>query len=256
MIEINSLTKKYGKITAVDNLSLEIKTGECFGFLGPNGAGKTTTIKIMTGLLKPTQGTIYIGGNGSSKSGYDINKDPQKAKSIMGYIPDAPFLYEKLTGQEFLNFILGIFQIDPKKAVEKINYYLNLFELDDHRHDLIESYSHGMRQKIVMTSALIHDPKILIVDEPMVGLDPKSSRTVKDIFRKQRDEGKTIFLSTHTLSVAEELCDRIGIINHGKIVALGTMEELRSISQRDKNGIGADLESIFLTLTKEEHDNR
>ncbi|MBI3991189.1 MAG: ABC transporter ATP-binding protein [Candidatus Omnitrophica bacterium] len=236
MIQIEHLTKKFGSTTAVDNLTLRIKKGELFSFLGPNGAGKTTTIKTVTGLLKPTSGRVLVGG-------YDIQKEPLMAKRLIGYIPDVPFLYEKLTGLEFLKMIAGLYELDGKDFLRDADELLETFSLEKNKNQLIEDYSHGMRQKLVMAACLLHKPDVIIVDEPFVALDPKSARIVKDVFKQKAKEGVTVFMSTHTLSVAEELSDRVGIINTGKLIALGSV--------RDIKGQSACLEDIFLKLTEE-----
>ena len=235
MIELINLTKKFASLTAVDNLNLKIATGEIFGFLGANGAGKTTTIKMMVGLLKPTVGTIIIGGR-------DISKEPLEVKKIIGYIPDRSFLYEKLTAREFLQFVAGLYGISKKDCSDKIKRLLHLFSLEEWGDELIESFSHGMRQRLVLSSALIHNPKVIIVDEPVVGLDPQGSRLVKTVFKNLIRAGVTVFLSTHVLAIAEELCDRIAIIHEGKMIALGTMGDMQN-----KGDEG--LESLFLRLT-------
>ena len=240
MINIKNLTKHYGNLTAVSDLNLNIPAGECFGFLGPNGAGKTTTIKLLAGLLKPNEGTIEIGG-------YDVQRDPQKVKGIIGYIPDKPFIYEKLTGGEFLDFIAELYQVNEDFVKEKREELLNLFAIKDFENELVESYSHGMRQKLVITAALIHNPKVIIVDEPMVGLDPKGMRQVKEIFKQLTKSGVTIFMSTHTMPVAQEMCHRIGIINKGKLIALGNMNDLQKQAQ-----VSSGLEDVFLQLTSSE----
>lgn len=239
MIQLIDLTKKYSKVKAIDGINLEIKQGEIFGFLGPNGAGKTTTIKIMAGLLKPTSGRVIIDGN-------DIAKNPLEAKKAVGFIPDRPFLYEKLTGKEFLRFMAGLYSIDTNSYESKISELLELFELTPWGNELIEGYSHGMQQRLVMSAALIHNPKVIIVDEPMVGLDPKGARLVKEIFRMLSSQGTTIFMSTHTLEIAEEVCNRIAIIQEGKVIAMGTMDELRNKADYAKD---QGLESVFLALT-------
>jgi len=237
MIQTFNLTKRFGAKIAVNNLNLEVKKGEVFGFLGPNAAGKTTTIKLLTGLLKPTAGSALI-------CGYDMQKDYIKAKSILGYIPDVPYLYERLTGREFLRFVSEIYLLEEKEANKKIEELLTFFDIKKDADILIEEYSHGMRQRLVICAALLHNPRLIIVDEPMVGLDPKTSRLVKDIFRENAKKGVTIFMSTHTMSVAEEICDRIGIIDNGNLIAVGTIDELRKTS-----GIAGRLEEIFLKLT-------
>ena len=238
MIKLENVTKQYGSFTAVNNLSLEIKKGEIFGFLGPNGAGKTTTIKMMTGLLKVNCGNITIGG-------FDIAKKPFEAKKIFGFIPDRPYIYEKLTGKEFLDFIAGIYRLDYDKKETKIKNLLQLFELDTWSDELIESYSLGMKQKIVMAGNILHDPDVYIVDEPMVGLDPKSAKIVKEIFIDLGKAGKTLFISTHSLEIVESLCHTIGIIMNGKMIAKGTIKEVKEMAKTEKSG----LEDIFLTLT-------
>ena len=239
MINIKNLTKHYGSLTAVSNLNLYITAGECFGFLGPNGAGKTTTIKLLSGLLKPNEGIVEIGG-------YDVQKEPRKVKDMIGYIPDKPFIYEKLTGGEFLNFITDLYGVDGASVSQKREELLNLFGIKDFEHELVESYSHGMRQKLIITAALIHNPRVIIIDEPMVGLDPKGMRQVKEIFRELTKNGITIFMSTHTMSIAQEMCHRIGIINKGRLIALGTMDELRKQAK-----LSSGLEDVFLQLTSE-----
>jgi len=238
MIICRALTKTFGALRAVDNLNLTVYSGELFGFLGPNGAGKTTTIKMMTGLLRPTSGTAIIGG-------YDIQTQPLRAKSILGYIPDNPFLYEKLTGREFLHFMADLYSVSTQGRDHKITDLLRLFELEEKGNELIQGYSRGMRQKIALAGALIHQPKVIFLDEPTVGLDPKSARLMKDILRKLCREGTTVFVSTHILEIAERMCDRFAIIHHGKIIAVGTMEELRHHAASDTKS----LEDIFLELT-------
>lgn len=237
MIVCNGLTKTFGQLRAVDNLNLQVYAGELFGFLGPNGAGKTTSIKMMTGLLRPTAGTALIGG-------FDIQDKPLQAKAVLGYIPDNPFLYEKLTGREFLNFMADLYSVTTQNRAAKIDALLRLFELEDKGNELIQGYSRGMRQKIALAGALIHQPKVIFLDEPTVGLDPKSARLMKDILRKLCDEGTTVFVSTHILEIAERMCDRFAIVNKGKVVAQGNMQELRS-QVADKES----LEDIFLELT-------
>lgn len=239
MIDISNISKSYnkGSVKAVDNLNLKVKKGEIFGFLGPNGAGKTTTIKMIIGLLNPDGGSILIDGT-------DIRKNPIEAKKKMGYVPDNPNLYERLTGTEFLNFMADVYQVPGDLRKKRIEYYLNMFELNDAASDLIKSYSHGMKQKIALTGALVHDPAVWILDEPMVGLDPKSAHLLKNQMREHCDKGNTVFFSTHILEVAEKLCDRIGIIHKGKLIAIGTVDELRQGDNKDS------LENIFLELTE------
>jgi ABC-2 type transport system ATP-binding protein len=239
MIELINLTKRYDRVVAVRDLHLNIRTGEIFGFIGPNGAGKTTTIRMMGGLLLPTAGVIRI-------DGLVMAEQPVEVKKRIGFIPDRPYLYEKLTGMEFMKFSADMFGIDEKVFREKAESLLALFALFDWRNDLIEAYSHGMKQRLIIASALLHDPKVLIVDEPMVGLDPAAVKMVKDIFRRLAADGKTIFMSTHTLSVAENLCDRIGIIHRGAMIALGTMDELKVRADLQEG----DLEEVFIHLTE------
>jgi ABC-2 type transport system ATP-binding protein len=238
MIRLEELTKQYGKYVAVQDLTLDVGGGELFGFLGPNGAGKTTTIKMIAGLLRPTSGRIYL-------EGFDLDREPEKAKSVLGFIPDRPFLYEKLSAGEFLRFIAGLYGIDGYEVGRRIVELLELVELTHVESELIESFSHGMKQRLVMAAAFIHDPQVLVVDEPMVGLDPKGARLIKRIFRERCRNGATIFVSTHTLEVAQEMCDRIGIILDGKLIALGTMEDLQKQAATDR----PELEPIFLKLT-------
>lgn len=240
-IHIEGLTKYYGRHLAVDNLSLTVESGQLFTFLGPNGAGKTTTIKVLTGLLRPTQGRSTI-------MGFDIQTDPVEAKRHIGYIPDHPYLYEKLTARDFHQFVADLFRIDRTTAAKRIEEYLTLFGLEDVQDDLIENHSHGMRQKLVFSVSLMHNPSVLIVDEPMVGLDPQSARTLKNLLRrKAREEGMAIFLSTHQLAVAEELADRISVIDHGRLIFTGTLEEMHR-----EVGHAGNLEEMFLSLTGEE----
>ena len=243
-IELKNLTKKYGSLTAVNNLNLEIEKGEIFGFLGPNGAGKTTTIKLLTGLLKPTSGTAKI-------LGFDIQVNPIEAKSYIGLIPDEPNIYEKLTGREFLRFMGNIFKVENIVIVKKTDELLKIFDLQDRADELIQVYSHGMKQKIAIAGALIHSPKIIIFDEPTIGLDPKSARTIKDILKYRAESGDCIFMSTHILEIAERMCDRIGIINNGNLIAVGNMDELRHLSKSGKYN----LEEIFLELTNAEENS-
>ena len=240
MIELTGLTKRYGSFTAVDAIDLTVPKGELFGFLGPNGAGKTTTLRMIAGILRPTAGTVKIGD-------VDVTTHAMQAKSILGYIPDRPYIYEKLTGAEFLRFVAGLYGQNGKDIEHRGRELLALFDLDDWRDELVESYSHGMRQKLIISSAFIHKPDVIVVDEPMVGLDPKAARILKDLFREYTRRGHTVMMSTHTLEVAETMCDRIGIIQGGKIRALGTMDDLRADSAAGTQG----LEDIFLKLTGE-----
>ena len=239
MIELVNLTKYYRGFRAVDHIDLKIEKGSVFGFLGPNGAGKTTTIKMMAGILRPSEGRIII-------NGMDLFKEPSKVKRCIGFIPDRPFLYEKLTGAEFLRFMTRLYNTNGKQSSEqRAAGLLELFELKHWADELIESYSHGIKQRLVMCAALLHEPEVIIVDEPMVGLDPKAARLVKDVFRDQALSGATIFMSTHSLEVAEEVCSRIAIIQGGRIIGTGTAEELRG-----QAGVDGGLEKTFLTLTE------
>ena len=238
MIRLESLTKTYGKFVAVDNIDLHVPRGTMFGFVGPNGAGKTTTLRIIAGIMRPTAGRIWLGGD-------DVVADPMAAKARLGFIPDRPFLYEKLTGAEFLRFVAGLYRQDGEVVEKRIDELLEVFELSRWKHELIESYSHGMRQKLIISSALIHRPECIVVDEPMVGLDPKAARLLKDILRQFVDRGGTVLMSTHTLDIAETMCDKIAIIQAGKIVAQGTMAELREQTAAGN----ASLEELFLKLT-------
>jgi ABC-2 type transport system ATP-binding protein len=238
MIRLTNLTKRYGSFTAVDGLDLEIPAGTLFGFLGPNGAGKTTTLRMIAGILKPSGGRIEIAGQ-------DITANPLEAKSRLGYIPDRPFVYDKLTGAEFLRFTASLFGQEGPMIERRIEELLDVFELAPWKDELTESYSHGMRQKLIISSALVHRPEVIVVDEPMVGLDPKSGRLLKDLFRKFVERGGTVLMSTHTLEIAEGMCDRIAIIRGGKLIACGTMAELR-----DQHEAGdSTLEDLFLKLT-------
>jgi ABC-2 type transport system ATP-binding protein len=241
MIRLEGVTKRYGRFTAVHPLDLHVERGELFGFLGPNGAGKTTTIRMLTGVLRPSAGTIRI-------AGVDMQRDPLGAKRHIGYIPDRPVLYEKLTGTEFLRFVSGLWGQDDAAAEKRGAELLDLFELTPWAGTLVESYSHGMRQKLLISSALVHAPDVIVVDEPMVGLDPKGARLIKDLLRAFVDRGGTVFLSTHTLEVAEALCDRIAILHQGRIRASGTMQDLRAAAATGE----ADLEEVFLKLTGSE----
>jgi len=245
MLELKNVSKTYsnGKVKAVDNISFTHKEGEILGFLGPNGAGKTTTIKMIVGLLKPDEGSIMI-------NGIDNQKNSIQAKKSLGYVPDNPQVYERLRGIEYLKFISDVFQIPKEEREASIKKYSDVFNLTHALNDMINSYSHGMKQKLALISALIHKPDLFILDEPMVGLDPKSSFKLKEIMREHCDEGKSVFFSTHVLEVAEKICDRIAIINEGKIIAVGTMEELK-----EKAGKEETLENIFLEVTDNESNN-
>ena len=240
MIELRDLTKKYSGLLAVNRLNLMVPKGQIFGFIGPNGAGKTTTINMMGGILAPTSGTVTI-------CGICMATHPEKAKSKIGFIPDRPYLYEKLTAMEFLKFNADLYGLDEDDFFSKSREKLDMFFLTDWSDELIESYSHGMKQRLVMAAALLYDPEVIIGDEPMVGLDPLAINRVKTLFRRLAEEGITIFMSTHTLKVAEDICDRIGIIHKGSLIATGTAEDLK----RDAHAIEADLEQIFIRLTSE-----
>jgi ABC-2 type transport system ATP-binding protein len=233
MIEIRDLTKRYGDFTAVDHLSLTAAAGEIFGFLGPNGAGKTTTIRVIAGLSLPTSGSVRV-------KDVDVIAEPVRAKAVMGYVPDRPYLYEKLTGRELLHFVADLYRKDWRECEPRAVELLRYFDLGDWIDARIENLSHGMKQKLVLVSALVHDPSVLVIDEPMVGLDALAQRQVRELFRRLAREGRTLFLTTHTLSVAEAVCDRIAIINRGRIVASGTTAELKK---------DAALEDAFLALT-------
>jgi ABC-2 type transport system ATP-binding protein len=237
LIETSGLCKRYGEKIAVDDVSLQVFSGEVFGFLGPNGAGKTTTIKMIVGLLQPTSGTVKV-------AGYDVRAQPLQAKSANGYVPDTPNLYPKLSGRELLRFVGDLYSMEHSQIERRVDELLKLFDLNEAGDDMIDSYSHGMQQKIALAAALMHAPRVLVLDEPTVGLDPKSARLIKDILRQMADRGAAVFLSTHILEIAERMCDRIGIINNGKLIAVGTMEELRAGGQGQ-----ASLEDIFLSLT-------
>ena len=238
MIELSSLVKRYGSFTAVKGIDLTVPRGTIFGFLGPNGAGKTTTIRMLSGILSPSAGSVKIGGD-------DMWSRPEVAKRRVGYIPDRPHVYEKLTGLEFLAFVGGLWGVGGSELEDRADRFLDLFHLSDWKNELVESYSHGMRQKLLITSAFVHQPELIVVDEPMVGLDPRSARLLKNLFRSFVDEGGTVFLSSHTLEVVEAVCDEIAIIQSGEIVAQGTMDDLRS--QADAGEAG--LEDIFLKVT-------
>jgi len=238
MIHLSHLTKRFGDITAVNDVSLTVGAGEIFGFIGPNGAGKTTTIRMMGGILRPTSGSIIIGG-------VPLAAEPERAKQKIGFIPDRPYLYEKLTGMEFLRFTADLFSIDPKTTRQRAESLLETFSLHDWGGELIEAYSHGMRQRLIMAAALLHQPEVLIVDEPMVGLDPAGIKLVKNLFMRLAKTGVTIFMSTHTLSLAQDVCHRIGIIYRGALVATGTTETLRTQASLPEG----DLEAVFMALT-------
>ncbi|MBN1334737.1 MAG: ABC transporter ATP-binding protein [Deltaproteobacteria bacterium] len=237
MIRTQRLEKRYGRFQALHPLDLHVRSGEIFGFLGPNGAGKTTTIRLLAGVLPPSSGRIWM-------DGVDLLAEPEKARRRVGFIPDRPYLHEKLTGVEFLEFVAGVYGLDRTEARRRIGSLLEEYELSGFADALVEGYSHGMKQRLVLCATLLHEPRVLVVDEPMVGLDPRGARQVKDVFRQLGAEGRAIFLSTHSLDVAEEVCDRIAIIHHGRLVALGTVDELR----RHVASGAADLEAVFLKI--------
>ena len=241
MIELKNLKKRYGNTVAVNNVNLSVAKGEIFGFIGPNGAGKTTTIRMMGGVLAPTEGSVII-------NGIDMADDPEGVKRGVGFIPDRPFLYEKLTGLEFMRFSADLYSVDEGIFLEKAPALLKKFAIYNWAHELIESYSHGMKQRLIISAALLHEPTVIIVDEPMVGLDPAAIKMVKDMFRELAKTGTTIFMSTHTLVVAEDICDRIGIIHKGSLIATGTTGDLK----RDAGVQEADLEEVFLMMTEEQ----
>ncbi len=238
LIRTEHLVKRYGEKIAVNDVSLEVYGGEVFGFLGPNGAGKTTTIKMIVGLLQPSSGSVRV-------AGYDVNTQALQAKAASGYVPDIPNLYAKLTGRELLRFVGDLYDIERAQAERRSEELLRMFDLIAAADDTTDSYSHGMQQKTSLAAALMHDPKVLVLDEPTVGLDPKSARLIKDILRQMADRGAAVFLSTHILEIAERMCDRIAIIDKGEVIAVGTMEELRTLGQVGQTS----LEDIFLNLT-------
>lgn len=241
MIRLEGVTKKYGSFTAVDRVDLTVPRGSLFGLLGPNGAGKTTVVRMIAGILQPTEGRIGI-------AGVDVQTDAEEAKRHLGFIPDRPYLYEKLTGAEFLRFVAGLYGQDGREVDRRVDELLGLWGLTVWRDELIETYSHGMRQKLVIASALVHRPEVIVVDEPMVGLDPRAARLLKKMFREFVGRGGTILMSTHSLDIAQALCDRIAIIQEARIRAEGTMEDLRALVESGD----ADLEEIFLRLTGDE----
>jgi ABC-2 type transport system ATP-binding protein len=236
-IELHDLCKNYGTKIAVDHINLKVYSGEVFGFLGPNGAGKTTTIKMIVGLLQPTSGSVQV-------AGYDMQSQPLQAKFSSGFVPDTPNLYSKLSARELLRFVGDLYSMELRQISRRIEELLRLFSLDDVGDNLIDSYSHGMQQKASLAVALMHDPKVLVLDEPTVGLDPKSARLIKDVLRQLAERGSAVFVTTHILEIAEHMCDRIGIINNGRLVAVGTMDELRALQEGEHS-----LEDIFLSLT-------
>jgi ABC-2 type transport system ATP-binding protein len=238
VVELKDVLKRYSEITAVNHVDLNIKAGEIFGLLGPNGSGKSTTLKILLGLVKPDSGAINV-------LGIDVQKDPVAVKRLTGYVPESPRLYEFLTGIEYLDFIGDVYGMQPEEKKTRINEYLKALQLEGREGDIISSYSEGMKQKIALTSAFLHKPKLLILDEPLSGLDPRSARIIKDFLHELKAQGVTTIMSTHVLEIAQALCDRIGIMYQGKILALGTMEELRQMAKLPDSG----LEDIFLKLT-------
>jgi ABC-2 type transport system ATP-binding protein len=235
VIALRGVTKDYGSRRAVDRLDLDVRAGELFAFLGPNGAGKTTTIKMICGLLAPSSGTVRVGGHDA--------RTPE-ARSLLAYVPDQPYLYDKLTGREFLRFVVEMYGLESSSARRRIDELVETFEMRDFVDELCESYSHGMRQRVVFAAALVHEPRVLVVDEPLVGLDPRSGRIVKDLFLQQARSGVAVLMSTHLLSIAEELADTIGIIDHGRLLARGTLDELKAHYRAEGS-----LEQMFLTLT-------
>jgi ABC-2 type transport system ATP-binding protein len=238
MIAVQDLVKRYGRFTAVDHVNLEVKPGEIHGFLGPNGAGKTTTLRIIAGLLQPTSGRIVV-------NGHDLVVEPEAAKQSLGFIPDRPFIYEKLTAAEFLRFHGGLYGLDGNGVMDRVREMLDLFELRRWENELVESFSHGMKQRLVMSAAFLHRPRAVAVDEPMVGLDPRGARLIKDVFRRMSERGVAILMSTHTLEVAQEVCHRLSIINKGQIIAHGTVDEVRALTGAEDDH----LTSVFLKLT-------
>lgn len=236
MIRTVDLTKRYGQLTAVNRLNIEVKSGEIFGFLGPNGAGKTTTINMLTGLIRPTSGTAYI-------CGYDIITQIRRVKAVTGLMPDTPTIYEGLTGRQFVRFIARLYGVDPEEAELKMDELFEIFELSGVADELIRGYSYGMRKKLIFTSLIVQDPQVFFLDEPTSGLDPKSARMVKEMLQKLCRQGRSVFMTTHVLEIAERMCDRIAIIEGGNLIAIGTLEDLRVLSQE------RDLEDIFLKLT-------
>lgn len=239
VLNIENLTKSYGDTVAVNNLSLAIESGTVFGFIGPNGAGKTTTIKCIAGLLDFEEGNIYIDQE-------DIKINPRNSKTKIGYVPDTPFMYDKLTGREFLYFVGRLYGIDESKLRARIDEYARLLEFEHYMDIKTDEYSHGMKQRIVIASAFIHDPLLVLIDEPMVGLDPKVARTVKNIFVGHAEKGGSVFVSTHTLSIAEEICNRIGVMNKGKLIYTGGIDNLGRKLKKDN------LEDLFLEITKDD----
>jgi ABC-2 type transport system ATP-binding protein len=244
MIEFDNVTRKYGHKVAVDGLDLTIPSGELFALLGPNGAGKTTTIKMIVGLMRPSSGTVRV-------CGHDVGRSTRDAARLLGYVPDVPYLYDKLTGREFLQFIADMFGLHSALAEQRIGRQIESFRLENFVDDLTESYSHGMKQRLAFAAALVHGPRVLVIDEPMVGLDPRSVRVVKDLLRAQTASGLTIFMSTHLLSIAEEIADRVGVLEQGKLRFLGTLSELRRHLATEHSS----LEQLYLNLTADRSDD-
>lgn len=238
MIRFEGVSKRFGRVEAVRNLTLQVDRGELFGFLGPNGAGKTTTIKMATGMLRPSKGSVFI-------AGYDVYEQGPKARALIGYVPDRPYMYDKLTGREFLEFVADLYSVEPRHSRPRAGELLELFSLLDYGDQLVESYSHGMRQKLIIASVLIHEPRVIFLDEPTTALDPKSARLVKEILRALCERGTTVFMSTHVMEIAERMCNRVAIIDHGEIVATGTIDDLRRLRHKSS------LEEVFLALTGE-----
>jgi ABC-2 type transport system ATP-binding protein len=238
VIAVEQLVKQYGAFRAVDGVTLDVRPGEIHGFLGPNGAGKTTTLRMIAGLLKPTAGRIVV-------NGHDLETEPDAAKGSLGFIPDRPFIYEKLTAGEFLHFHAGLYGMDGAGVTERVHEMLDLFELRRWEDELVESFSHGMKQRLVMSAAFLHRPRAVAVDEPMVGLDPRGARLIKDVFRRMSGHGVAILMSTHTLEVAQEMCQRISIILKGRIIAQGTVDEVLALA----GGANTHLTEVFLKLT-------
>jgi len=240
LIEINALTKRFGSLTAVDRLDLSVEAGEIFGFLGPNGAGKTTTLKMMAGLIRPTSGSVML-------DGHDVQAEPMEARRVLGYVPDKPFVYEKLTAMEFMSFVGGLHTMDIDESAPRSRELLGLFGLSDWEDELVEGFSHGMRQRLVMASALLHEPRALVVDEPMVGLVPRGARLLREVFVGLKRNGSAVFMSTHSLDMAERVAGRVGIINRGRLIAVGTVDELRDMADLP----GSALEEVFIKITGE-----
>lgn len=239
MIVLEGLTKRYGEFTAVAGIDLDIGGSQIFGLLGPNGAGKTTTLRMIAGILKPDAGRVLV-------AGHDNVREPRRARGLLGFVPDRPFVYDKLTGAELLRFAAGLYGLEGPEVEARIDELLELWDLGPWRDQLVESYSHGMRQKLIISSALVHRPAALVVDEPMVGLDPRSAWLLKDVLRKFADNGGTVLVSTHTLELAENLCDRLAVIDRGRVVASGSIDDLRRQAEAETAG----LEEIFLRITR------